>query len=56
MSKPKPSEELVRKSITLPKWLWEVVVAYRKEQAFVSEAEAVRRLLLRALTVEKKMK
>jgi hypothetical protein len=39
---------MIRKTLALPKWLWEAVADYRYAARISSEAEAVRRLLQQA--------
>lgn len=45
MSKPKPPEPLVRKTVTLPASLWAAVEAHRLAEAIGSEMETIRQLV-----------
>ena len=45
MSKPKPPEPVVRKSVTLPESLWREVTEYRTREQIGSEMETMRQLV-----------
>jgi hypothetical protein len=52
MAMPKPIDTPVRKSITLPKSLWDEIVALRFELKISTEAEAVRRIVTAGIKAE----
>lgn len=55
MNKPDtPPDPPVRKSVTLPKSMWDEMAEYRFTQRITTEAEAVRRLIQAALKMGRK--
>jgi hypothetical protein len=54
MSKPKPPEPMIRKSVTLPESLWASVAEFRLSEQIGSEMETLRRLIQSGLRAEAK--
>jgi hypothetical protein len=50
---PKATDELIRKSVTLPAQLWVAVRDFRFSRRLESDADAVRRLLQSGLAAER---
>lgn len=44
---------ILRKSITLPAWMWAEVAEHRAEQAYGTEAETIRQLVISGLFNER---
>lgn len=54
MSKPKPPEPMLRKTVTLPESVWTEVEGYRLSQGIGSQMETLRRLVQAGLRAERK--
>ena len=43
-------ERIIRKTVSLPAWIWDEIERYRSREGAVTLADAVRRLLVDALS------